>query len=583
MINKLIIKNFRCYENTTISLQSTSILVGRNNAGKSTLIEALKVIATVVRKYQNAQYMRPPEWVPNETDNGIMPSMENQGISDRGLFYMYGNAPAIIEAFFSNGCVIKAFIGDELSVFALIINKDGSPVRNNREAKQLSLPSVEVLPQISVLQQREKVLEQKTVLQNLSTRLSSRHFRNQLKLFPEKYPRFKAIVESTWEGLQVNPLETIFIDGVQLLQFFVRNNSFEAEIAWMGHGLQMWVQCMWFISQCQKESIVILDEPDVYMHADLQRRLIRLVEPMFSQLIIATHSIEIMEEVLPECIIPIDNKQKNIKSVGSHELLQRFVEGMGSSFNLDLARLFISKRFMIWEGPDSDRLLLSKFEGLLYPRELHSISSYPKSSVEGWGGWSRAMAVAKIFNSNKINIKCYCIFDSDYHTIEEIEERKQEAIRHYINLHIWERKEIENYVINPDVILRYILDKKRKGKVTVEILQNKMNEIVEDMRCEVHDSIATYIQDKSRSTNNPLSYTTVNKLASERMTQIWHKPYDVVSGKSFLKKLSFWTSREYGITFQALNLVPYFKLEEIPEEIIDVITTIKDGDSWIYQ
>ena len=141
MINKLIIKNFRCYENTTISLQSTSILVGRNNAGKSTLIEALKVIATVVRKYQNAQYMRPPEWVPNETDNGIMPSMENQGISDRGLFYMYGNAPAIIEAFFSNGCVIKAFIGDELSVFALIINKDGSPVRNNREAKQLSLPS----------------------------------------------------------------------------------------------------------------------------------------------------------------------------------------------------------------------------------------------------------------------------------------------------------------------------------------------------------------------------------------------------------------------------------------------------------
>lgn len=578
MINKLIIKNFRCYDNTTITLQNTSILVGQNNAGKSTLIEVLKVIGVIVRKYQKSIYTRPPEWVPNETDNGIMPRIENQGISDRGIFYMYGNAPAKIEAFISNGCVIKAYIGDELSVFALIINKDGTPIRNVREAKQLSLSPVEVLPQISVLQQREKVLEQKTVIQNVSTRLSSRHFRNQLKLFPEQFPRFKTIVESTWEGLQVKPLESIFDEGVQLLQFFVRNNSFEAEIAWMGHGLQMWVQCMWFISHCHENSIVILDEPDVYMHADLQRRLIRLVEPMFSQLIIATHSIEIMEEVLPECIIPIDNKLKNIKPVGSHELLQRFVEGMGSSFNLDLARLFISKRFMIWEGPDSDRLLLSKFEGILFPRELHSISSYPKTSVEGWGGWPRAMAVAKIFNSNKINIKCYCIFDSDYHTTEEIEDRKQEALKKYINLHIWERKEIENYVLNPDVIFRYIQDKKRKGKISFEILRDKMNEIVESMYSEVHDSIATSIQDKSRSTPNPYSYATAKKLASERMMQLWHHPFDVVSGKNFIKKLATWTSKEYGITFQALNIVPYYKVEEIPEEVINVITTIKNGD-----
>jgi len=581
MIKKLRIKNFRCYEDTTITLQNTSILVGRNNAGKSTLIEVLKVIAAIVRKYQKSQYTNPPEWVPNETDNGIMPSMENQGISDRGIFYMYGNAPAIIEAFFSNGCVIKAYIGDELSVFALIIKKDGIPIRNVREAKQLNLPPVEVLPQISVLQQREKVLEQKTVIQNLSTRLSSRHFRNQLKLFPEQFPRFKTIVESTWEGLQVKPLESTFVDGIQLLQFFVRNNSFEAEIAWMGHGLQMWVQCMWFISKCQKDSIVILDEPDVYMHADLQRRLIRLVEPMFSQLIIATHSIEIMDEVLPECIIPIDNKLKNIKSVGSHDLLQKFVEGMGSSYNIDLARLFISKRFMIWEGRDSDRLLLSKFEGLLFPREMHSISSYPKTSVDGWGGWSRAMAVAKIFNANKINIKCYCIFDSDYHTVDEIEERKQEALKHYINLHIWERKEIENYVLNPDVILRYIQYNKRRGKITLDILHDKMNEIMESMKSEVRDGVATCIQDKSRSTNNPLSWATVNKMASERMQQIWHNPFDVVCGKDFIKKLATWANQEYGITFQALNLVPYFKGEEIPEEIIKVITTIKNGDSML--
>ena len=36
----------------------------------------------------------------------------------------------------------------------------------------------------------------------------------------------------------------------------------------MGHGVQMW-----FIVKAGKDGFIILDESDVYMHADLQRRL----------------------------------------------------------------------------------------------------------------------------------------------------------------------------------------------------------------------------------------------------------------------------------------------------------------------
>lgn len=574
MIKKLTINNFRCFKNTTVVFQDVSILVGRNNAGKSTLIEALKVISTVVRKYRNLSFIRPPEWIPNETDNGVSPSMENQNISDKGIFNMYGSPPAVIEAYFSNGCSIRAYVGERLSLFALLIGKDGIPVRNAREAKQLAFPSVEVLPQISALMENEKVISKSTVVQNKNTRLTSRNFRNQLYYSRDLFPHFKELVESTWEGLQVNPVEITFSDGGQYLQFLVRNHNFTAEIGWMGHGLQMWVQCMWFLSQCQEDAVVILDEPDVYMHADLQRRLIRLVSKMFSQLIIATHSVEIMEEVTANSIIPIDSKRRQIKPIGNHSLLLDITDEMGSAFNLDLSRMFLSKRFMIWEGEDTDRQILSGFQSVISPRDYHPISSFPKIYVEGWGGWQRAIAVADIFNQNRVGIKCYCVFDSDYHLDDDIKNREEDAKRRNINLHIWKRKEIENYVLNPAVIFRFIKERKRKGQVTESLLSLEIQEIIDSLREEYIQDVAEEI----RMSNKALSVKSSMVLAKQAIEERWKvAPLYLLSGKAVVKKLSKWSQTNFGVAINALNLSRYFRPEEVPEEVKEVIGAIVNG------
>ncbi len=70
----------------------------------------------------------------------------------------------------------------------------------------------------------------------------------------------------------------------------------------MGHGLQIWLQVIWFLTLFNSSEIIILDEPDVYMHADIQKRLIRFIKNKFPQVIVTTHSIEIMSEVEPEDI-----------------------------------------------------------------------------------------------------------------------------------------------------------------------------------------------------------------------------------------------------------------------------------------
>ena len=556
MIKQLNITNFRCYEKSTITFNGTSILVGRNNAGKSTLIEALKIISSVTRKYKTLRFVAPPEWVVREPSYGVSPNVENMNISDRGIFHMYGNPPAIVEAIFTNGTSIKAYVGEDLSIFAVIYDEGGCPARNSKEVKKIDIPLIEVLPQISAVLDTEKIIKKSTVDGNRATRLASRNFRNQLFYYQDAFPTFKSLVESTWERLKVSPIESTFVNDGQILQFYVRVQDFEAEIGWMGHGLQMWIQTMWFISQCPSNAIVVLDEPDVYMHADLQRRLVRLLSPKFSQLIIATHSLEIIEEVTSECIIPIDSSKRKIKPIGDETPLQSLTKQLGSPFNIDLARIFISNQFILWDGDDTSRKILSAFQSVLFPQDLHPLINLPKAFIDGWNDWEKVVMVSDLFLLNRMNMELFCILNSDYHTPSEIKQRKQEANKHKINLHIWAKKEIENYAINPDVILRYITHNKQQGSIDKDLLNGVMQSIADEM--------IEVVAEKNR----------VDEAMFKEIKDVSLLPYDIISGREFFNVLSLWTQEEYGITISARQLVPYFNINDVPHEIKLVISEI---------
>lgn len=574
MIKQLKISNFRCYDESVITFNGTSILVGRNNAGKSTMIEALKIISCVTRKYKTSRFIAPPDWIPDATYYGISPNVENMNISDRGIFNMYGNPPAIIEAVFTNGNVIKAYVGEGLDIFAVLIDRDGNPIRNSKEVKYLDIPVIEVLPQISAVLDTEKVIKKTTVDGNRLTRLASRNFRNQLLYYNESFPVFKELVESTWEGLIVKPVESLYSDDGRIIHFYVRVGNFEAEIGWMGHGLQMWVQAMWFISQCPSNAIVVLDEPDVYMHADLQRRLVRLVKPMFSQLIVATHSLEIIEEVSSECIIPIDSRKPVIKPIGDELSLHLLSEELGCPFNIDLARIFISNRFIIWDGDDHDRKVLSAFQSILYPKDLHPLITFPKAFVEGWNGWKKAITISDVFSSNNIPLQLYCIFNSGFHTELEKQMRMNDALKREINLHIWDKREIDNYAINPYIIYQYFNVNRSKGELTVSILKEKMDSIIESLKEEVFNELIEELHE------NPFKQSdTIYEQAKVELEAKCNNPTDIISGRKFFNTLSLWSQETLGIGISALQLIPYFSSAEILPEIKQVIGMIIDSEN----
>src|SRR5205823_4249213 len=134
---------------------------------------------------------------------------------------------------------------------------------------------------------------------------------------------------------------------------------------WMGHGLQMWLQTMWFLTGAKDHETVILDEPDVYMHADLQRKLVRFLKRRHRQVVVTTHSSEIMAEVEPDEILIVNKADGRSTYASSIPVAQQILSQLGSVHNLQLARLSAGKRFLLVEGDDIT--ILKRFQNALAP------------------------------------------------------------------------------------------------------------------------------------------------------------------------------------------------------------------------
>ncbi|GAB3026280.1 ATP-binding protein [Niabella terrae] len=577
MLKKLILENYRCFEKTEINFKDLTIIVGKNNAGKSTLIEALRILSLVVNRCKNINYTKRPAWLRLSDDLlGISPSLQNLDINVAGIIFMYREGPAKIIATFENGTTINIFINDELDVFATIHNGHQINIESKKFAASLKLQDINILPQISPLLKEEPIIKYETVQKNLATYLSSRNFRNQLHYYRSEFSKFKELSEITWQGLLIHS-ESQNIRTQGDLFLFVRDNRFEGEIGMMGHGLQMWLQTMWFLSRSLPSSTVILDEPDVYMHADLQRRLIKLVKSHHKQIIVATHSIEIMSEVEPENILPINNMKPRQEYANKAPIVQKVVNEIGSVHNIEIARLFSYNKFLIVEGDKDDIKLLSIFQGKIFANTFEQLDILPKIFVEGWGGWQRVIGSNKVFKENKMSLKTYCIFDSDYHTEDEKLKRLSDAKENEINLHIWNKKEIENYLLVPAAIFRLIKAKRKSAEVDEVAVANAIDNFCEELKDDVIDSFATEI--RNRDTSKDLK--TANQQARKYVNERWNKEKtSLCSGKELLSKLFLWAAETYKASLSKFGVAREINLSEVDSEIIKTITCIENATAF---
>ena len=581
MISELKLQNFRCFSDHTVPFKRTSIVIGRNNAGKSTLVEALRLVAIVSSRYKSLSYHNPTDLhdIPRR-EVGVSPSLKGYEFNFRSVFYRYGDPPAIITVIFDNDTSIKIYVVGEDKIHAVVYDSRGHIARSRSEANRIEIPQVEIMPQVAPVSREEVVLTDDYVKSAISSHLAPLHFRNQLRVLGSHFQAFKEMTEITWPTLQIQELICERAYPGDPIQLNIRDEDFVAEVGAMGHGLQMWLQTMWFLARSQGAPTVILDEPDVYMHPDLQRRLIKYIKNKYPQVIVTTHSVEIMSEVDVDEILVIDKRRSRSRFAGTLPAVQKLIEHIGSVHNINLAKLWHSRRCILVEGKDLK--MLSEVHNILYPESTDSLSSFPNMTIGGWGGWNYAVGSSMLLkNAGGQSIGVYCVLDSDYHTQEERENRMKDAEKAGVHLHVWSKKEIENYCLDPAVIQRTIQSRmsKQKKPPSVDDIKKKLEKIIEELKCIVFDALSTEILARDRG----LGVGGANKKAREQIEKAW-KSLDtkiaIVSGKEVFSRLSKWSQEEYNVSINALLVARNMKLHEIPEEFVRVVDAIEKVDGF---
>ncbi len=577
MLTRLEISNYRGFEQHTIPLRPTTVIVGRNNAGKSTVVEMLRLVSLVTSRYRSLPYRSPPDWMKvTGYQRVVSPSLKGMEFNFVSVFHRYGDPPAKVTAFFDSGKVVSVHIGPEEEVFATVGDEGGGSLGNKAQAARFQLDTLSILPQVAPVVQNEQLLTEKYVRGAMSSSLAPLHFRNQLHFSPDLFDEFRGLAQSSWPGLRIKELRLLPASPEReaALELFVQDGDFVAELANMGHGLQMWLQAIWFLTRCAGDVTVILDEPDVYMHADLQRRLMRLVQRRHHQVIVATHSVEILSQTDPQSVLVLDRAQRSSRFATSLPGLQSVIDSIGGVHNVQIARLWKSRRFLLLEG--DDLRVLRHLHATLCPGTDTPLDDLPNVSIGGWGGWDAATRSGVVLrNAGGQPITTYCILDRDYHTDEEVAARMAQARQRGVRLHVWTRKEVENYLLVPHAIQRAIASSPSFGQAPgVAEVVAKMEEITADLKDQVLDGLATYYLAMHKSEG----LSAANADARRRLGGAWETlegRIRLVPGKAVVSALARWAQVKYGVSVSSVDLARALRGTEIATEVRRVLGAIE--------
>ncbi len=481
---------------------------------------------------------------------------------DPGVFHQFGEPPAQLTATFKNGGKIEFFVGPDSGVFAVVRASDGAPIRSSVQRQQAGITRIGVQPQVGPVQRREEVRDRKYVEGALDSSLAPLHFRNQVRLLDQYWDDFRNNAESTWPRLQVFQPEVDTDEQGRFVRMLTRDGGFAGDLANMGHGLQMWLQMIWFLARNRATATVVLDEPDVYMHADLQRKLIRFVDGgnATQQLIIATHSVEMMAEVRPSEVVVVDSRRKRSRPAKQVAAIQKVIGDLGGIHSLQYARLWSAKRCLLLEG--KDMAVLKPLHDLLFPK-ADALDISPSFPIGGWGGWHYALGIAGFVKHGDADIVVYTVFDSDYFWSSQIEEREEEARKKGIQLKIWSAKEIENYLLIPTVIHRVVAER-CCNPPTVADVEQRLDALAESLKPRVIDGFSDAEPTKAWKAS------TKRKAAEEHVNSKWKTLPDKLSlipAKDALSALARWSKDNFGVSFGRGTIIDSMSRDDVPDEL----------------
>jgi predicted ATPase len=220
-----------------------------------------------------------------------------------------------------------------------------------------------------------------------------------------------------------------------------------------GSGFLQWLS-VYALAVRRDVDVLLLDEPDAHLHPSLQAHLLDRLRSMArentKQVLMATHSTEILKRVEPADIFAFDKRSRQYLSTDSQRVA--LFEGMGSEYSPKLDQLRQHRCVLFHEGSSDEEFLRIVAER--YGRPL------PRNLVfwQYAGGHSERDILFDQFASVIPGLKGLSIRDRDSLELgavaPDLQERGRTQSPGKLRCRTWRRRQFENYLLIPSAIAR---------------------------------------------------------------------------------------------------------------------------------
>jgi AAA15 family ATPase/GTPase len=470
MITQVTIQNFKKLDKVTFPLSQSVVLIGPNNAGKSTIFQALclweigvtNFIQASIRNDLNRQgavsinrkdLMNSPiadarflwrnKQVTEKSKNGAVEHIrlivELSGEDDGK------NWSCKAEFTFSNTESIACKVVTGLAQYQRII-KNGRGVHFGFLQPMSGLATEEDLLTPGAVDRRLGEGRTAEVLRNICYSILYPENRSQAQDFSNmNWRKLKDAIKKMFGALLHEP---IYIRATGLLQLEYTENGIRYDISSGGRGFQQTLLLLAYM-YAHPGTTLLLDEPDAHLEVIRQREAFQLINAVAnetqSQLIIASHSEVVLDEAADasNIIAVIDSQAIELNPAQKRRqvsYLKKALTDIGWE-KYYLARL---KGHILFLEGSTDLEMLKKFCEKVNPKAL---SFFERANVQYTANNLPNTAVNNFYALKEFipDLKGFALFDN----------LDRQLPTTPLVIQCWKRREFENYFAQPEVLIRH--------------------------------------------------------------------------------------------------------------------------------
>lgn len=583
-VKKVKIKNFKRFKNLDIEIRTFDCIVGSNNSGKTTLLQALALFDFCIHHCLSSS-------------NGDI-ELKRRTISQEELYVIpvanladlwtnrqtgansKGN-PIQITLAFEREREVTASVVIKYNRFALYVKSSDSSQDWLRQLRHLRISYLPVFSTFLTQEERRTPAVIKDYLARGQVNVVIRNLLLDLK-------------QEGREGQLVAILQHIFPELSELNINFDEDNDLyiattykekgrkkEFDIFSAGSGFHQLIYLFGFILLRQPTTI-LLDEPDVHLHGNLQRALIEELRRLVAagkQVLLATHSRDAIAQMNPENILTLeeDKPKRLVVAFDVYDTLDR----LGSIEPTQLPIIQAYRRILVVENK-TDWNLLSVFAsrklGLSTWQQVEQRLAICYSQGNPWKQpiprLRKQLQQAIAIEGRPLEM--FVVADRDYHP--DLESLQKSLSSERLQWHIWGRVEIENYLLSIDGIVRLVAqsqvnaDEEGLRAESEAALRAEFTRLVDSSRDSANDRLVKAFEEYGKKQRKGWDASACSRKAREYLQQHWEtEKLSLADAKEIvLPGLKLWLQKEGLGQFSDKALAEELSPEDLPTEIDDL-------------